>query len=170
MATIELKNIEAHQCNYLWDIIKLIGVSINDDIKDLGGRNPVDYSHVKMVNPEKIFINNANIMPGVLINAEKGPVIIDKNTDIHGQTYIEGPAYIGPGTIISALTKIKNSVIGNNCKIGGEVESSVIQGFTNKVHDGHLGDSFLGEWVNLGAGTSNSNLKNKYSSVKVRLN
>ena len=169
-ANVELKNIEVHQCNYLWDIIKLIGVSINDDFQEFENSNAVDYPNVRMINPEKIFINNANIMPGVLINAEKGPVIIDKNTDIHGQTYIEGPAYIGPGTIISALTKIKNSAIGNNCKIGGEVESSIIQGFTNKVHDGHLGDSFIGEWVNLGAGTSNSNLKNNYSSVKVRLN
>lgn len=169
-SNVELKNVEVYQCNYLWDIIKLIGESINDDIQELGNSNAADYPHVKMVIPEKIFINNANIMSGVLINAEKGPVIIDKNVDIYGQTYIEGPAYIGTGTIISASTKIKNSAIGNNCKIGGEVESSVIQGFTNKVHDGHLGDSFLGEWVNLGAGTSNSNLKNTYSSVKVRLN
>ena len=91
---VELKNIEVHQCNYLWDIIKLIGVSINDDAQELENSNPVDYPHVKMVNPEKIFINNANIMPGVLINAEKGPVIIDKNADIYGLAYIEGPAYI----------------------------------------------------------------------------
>ena len=167
---VELKNIEVYQCNYLWDIIKFIGQSINDDTNDLHHINPVDYSQTKLINPKKIFINNAKIMQGTLINAENGPVIIDNNASIYGQTYIEGPVYIGNETIISPLTKIKNSVIGSNCKIGGEIESSIIQGYSNKVHDGHLGDSFLGEWVNLGAGTSNSNLKNNYTPVKVRLN
>ena len=167
---VELKNIEVYQCNYLWDIIKFIGVSINDDFQELVNIDAVDYPHIKMVNPEKIFINNAKIMPGTLINAQEGPVIIDNDVNIQGQTYIQGPVYIGTETIISPLTKIKNSVIGNNCKIGGEVESSIIQGFSNKVHDGHLGDSYLGEWVNFGAGTSNSNLKNNYTTVKVRFN
>ena len=167
---VELKNIEVYQCNYLWDIIKFIGQSINYDTNDLHHIDAVDYSQTKLINPKKIFINNAKIMQGTLINAENGPVIIDNNASIYGQTYIEGPAYIGNETIISPLTKIKNSVIGSNCKIGGEIESSIIQGYSNKVHDGHLGDSFLGEWVNLGAGTSNSNLKNNYTPVKVRLN
>ena len=68
------------------------------------------------------------------------------------------------------LTKIKNSVIGPLCKIGGEIDTVIIQSNTNKVHEGHLGDAFLGEWVNLGAGTINSNLKNNYESVKVHIN
>ena len=89
---------------------------------------------------------------------------------MHGPSYLEGPLYIGSKTIIKPLTQIKNSVIGPVCKVGGEINSVVIQGYTNKVHDGHLGDSFLGEWINLGAGTSNSNLKNNYSSVKVHIN
>ena len=68
------------------------------------------------------------------------------------------------------MTQIKKSVIGPSCKIGGEIDSVIIQGYTNKVHEGHLGDAFLGEWVNLGAGTINSNLKNNYESVKVHVN
>ena len=170
LESVEFKNIEVYQCNYLWDIIKFINQSISDDASELKPVDRLDYPHTNLINPDKIFINNAKVMPGALINAEKGPVIIDNNAVIYGQTYIEGPAFIGTDTVIKPLTKIVGSVIGKKCKIGGEVESSVIQGYSNKVHDGHLGDSFLGEWVNLGAGTSNSNLKNNYSSVKISLN
>ena len=170
LESVKFKNIEVHQCNYLWDIIKFINQSISDDANELKPVDRLDYPHTNLINPDKIFINNAKVMPGALINAEKGPVIIDNNAVIYGQTYIEGPAFIGTDTVIKPLTKTVGSVIGKKCKIGGEVESSVIQGYSNKVHDGHLGDSFLGEWVNLGAGTSNSNLKNNYSSVKISLN
>ena len=170
LESVKFKNIEVYQCNYLWDIIKFINQSINDDASELKPVDRLDYPQTNLINPDKIFINNAKVMPGALINAEKGPVIIDNNAVIYGQTYIEGPAFIGTDTVIKPLTKIVGSVIGKKCKIGGEVESSVIQGYSNKVHDGHLGDSFLGEWVNLGAGTSNSNLKNNYSSVKISLN
>ena len=170
LESVKFKNIEVYQCNYLWDIIKFINQSINDDANELKPVDRLDYPHTNLINPDKIFINNAKVMPGALINAEKGPVIIDNNAVIYGQTYIEGPAFIGTDTVIKPFTKIVGSVIGKKCKIGGEVESSVIQGYSNKVHDGHLGDSFLGEWVNLGAGTSNSNLKNNYSSVKISLN
>ena len=170
LESVKFKNIEVHQCNYLWDIIKFINQSISDDASELKPVDRLDYPHTNLINPDKIFINSAKVMPGALINAEKGPVIIDNNAVIYGQTYIEGPAFIGTDTVIKPLTKIVGSVIGKKCKIGGEVESSVIQGYSNKVHDGHLGDSFLGEWVNLGAGTSNSNLKNNYSSVKISLN
>ena len=170
LESVKFKNIEVYQCNYLWDIIKFINQSINDDANELKPVDRLDYPHTNLINPDKIFINSAKVMPGALINAEKGPVIIDNNAVIYGQTYIEGPAFIGTDTVIKPLTKIVGSVIGKKCKIGGEVESSVIQGYSNKVHDGHLGDSFLGEWVNLGAGTSNSNLKNNYSSVKISLN
>ena len=160
LESVKFKNIEVYQCNYLWDIIKFINQSINDDASELKPVDRLDYPHTNLINPDKIFINSAKVMPGALINAEKGPVIIDNNAVIYGQTYIEGPAFIGTDTVIKPLTKIVGSVIGKKCKIGGEVESSVIQGYSNKVHDGHLGDSFLGEWVNLGAGTSNSNPKN----------
>ena len=170
LESVKFKNIEVYQCNYLWDIIKFINQSISDDASELKPVDRLDYPNTNLINPDKIFINSAKVMPGALINAEKGPVIIDNNAVIYGQTYIEGPAFIGTDTVIKPLTKIVGSVIGKKCKIGGEVESSVIQGYSNKVHDGHLGDSFLGEWVNLGAGTSNSNLKNNYSSVKISLN
>ena len=167
---LESSDIDVNLCNYLWDILKLVPQTINDESTKLIPIDSQDYSKVNLLNSEKIFINNATVMPGALINADNGPVIIDDGALVYGQTYIEGPAYIGVDSVINPLTKIKSSVIGQKCKIGGEVDSSIIQGYTNKVHDGHLGDSFLGEWINLGAGTSNSNLKNNYSSVKVHIN
>ncbi len=167
---VKLESINVNQCNYLWDIIGSINKTIEQDVIDLNAIDIDDYSKINLSNPDQIYIDDANIMPGALINAEKGPVIIDKNAYVYGQTYIEGPVYIGSNTIVGPMSKIRNSVIGNNCKIGGEVESSVFQSFSNKVHEGHIGDSFIGEWVNLGAGTSNSNLKNNYNSVKVLVN
>ncbi|MDP6877428.1 MAG: putative sugar nucleotidyl transferase [Candidatus Marinimicrobia bacterium] len=167
---IKSSDIDVNVCNYLWDIVKLVPQTIINESIKLSPIDSNDYTKVNLLNAEKIFINNATVMPGALINADNGPVIIDDGALVYGQTYIEGPVYIGVDSVINPLTKIKNSVIGQKCKIGGEVDSSIIQGHTNKVHDGHLGDSFLGEWINLGAGTSNSNLKNNYSSVKVHIN
>ena len=166
----ESQEIEILSCEYLWDIIDQIPETINYDAARLSPINPKDYEHINLLNPKNIYIDNASIMPGALINAENGAVIIDSGVSIYGQTYIEGPAFIGANTIINPLTKIKKAIIGQKCKIGGELDSSIIQGYTNKVHDGHLGNSFLGEWVNLGAGTTNSNLKNNYSPIKVHIN
>lgn len=158
-------------CRYLWDIIAAIPQTIREDSKKYK-KLPIDEStnNLFFINPEDIFIRESNIQPGVLINAEKGPVIIDKNVVIGGQSYIEGPVFIGENSTIKPLTKIISSIIGPNCKIAGELDSTVIQGFTNKAHGGHIGDSFLGEWVNLGAGTINSNLKNNYSKIAVEIN
>ena len=164
MASVE---ISVNKCNYLWDVLKLIPMTLNKESMELEPVNDDSFKDVIFSQKENIFVSNSQIMPNVVINAQNGPVIIDENTLIGSQSYLEGPVYIGPKTVISPLTKIKNSVIGPSCKIGGEIESSIIQGFTNKVHDGHLGDSFIGEWVNFGAGTTNSNLNNNYSTVKV---
>jgi UDP-N-acetylglucosamine diphosphorylase/glucosamine-1-phosphate N-acetyltransferase len=107
--------------------------------------------------------------PSIVINAEKGGVIIMENVQIQSFSYLEGPLFIDENSRVKSHTHLSNSVIGPVCKIGGEIENCVFQGYSNKVHDGHLGDAFLGEWVNLGAGTTNSNLKNNYSNVKVNL-
>ncbi|MDB9722909.1 glucose-1-phosphate thymidylyltransferase, partial [Candidatus Marinimicrobia bacterium] len=129
------------------------------------------YTGVEFINPESVFIgNNVKIYPTVLINAENGPIIIDSNVTIQGPTYLEGPLFIGKSSLVKPLTQIKNSVLGPVCKVGGEIDTVIIQGYSNKVHEGHLGDSFLGKWVNLGSGTQNSNLKNNYSLVNLELN
>ncbi len=109
------------------------------------------------------------IHPMVVIDAEHGPVYIDEGAEIHPFSRIEGPCYIGKKSMLLGAKCREGNSIGPYCRIGGEVEESVIQGYSNKYHDGFLGHAYVGEWVNLGALTTNSDLKNDYSTVSVML-
>ncbi len=112
---------------------------------------------------------SARVMPGVILDAEHGPIVIDAFALVRPGATIIGPAYIGPHSQVLDRAIVKaNTSIGPWCKVNGEVGATIFQGYTNKAHDGHLGDSWLGEWVNLGAGTTNSNLLNTYGEVFVR--
>ncbi|MBG90671.1 MAG: hypothetical protein CL521_02515 [Actinobacteria bacterium] len=114
-----------------------------------------------------IFIDkNTRIEDFVTISAKNGPVYIEKNVTIESHSRLEGPLFIGEGTHILG-GKIKQSSIGPHCKIAGEVSHCVIAGYSNKAHSGFIGHSYIGEWVNLGAQTTISNLKNNYNTVKV---
>jgi UDP-N-acetylglucosamine diphosphorylase/glucosamine-1-phosphate N-acetyltransferase len=112
---------------------------------------------------------DASVHPMVVIDAEHGPVYIDDGAEIHPFTRIEGPCYIGKKSILLGAKCREGNSIGPVCRIGGEVEESIIQGYSNKYHDGFLGHAYVGEWVNLGALTTNSDLKNDYSDVSVML-
>ena len=104
----------------------------------------------------------------VVLNTEQGEIIIDDGAHLYPFSYIEGPCYIGAHTEIKPHAQIrKNTSIGHHCKIGGEVSGSIFQPYTNKAHHGFVGDSYIGSWVNLGAGTTTSNLKNTYGPVRV---
>ena len=105
----------------------------------------------------------------VVIDAEHGPIYIDEGAEIHPFTRIEGPCYIGRNSILLGAKCREGNSIGPMCRVGGEVEESIIQGYSNKYHDGFLGHAYVGQWVNLGALTTNSDLKNDYSEVKVVL-
>lgn len=105
----------------------------------------------------------------VLLNVEKGPIYIGEDVLIRPPSTIDGPCYIGDGTLIEGAQLRQSCSIGKVCKISGELEESIFQGFSNKHHLGFIGHSWVGEWVNLGAGTTNSDLKNNYSPVKVEL-
>ena len=111
----------------------------------------------------------AKIHPMVVLDAEHGPIFIDVGAEIHPFSRIEGPCFIGRNTIVLGAKCREGNSIGPMCRIGGEVEESIIQGYTNKYHDGFLGHAYVGQWVNLGALTTNSDLKNDYSEVKVTL-
>ncbi len=169
---IEMKN--GKIINYLWDAIEFNGVAINDDCNyfiSSANLNTLVKKGVFLINKNKIIIDkSAKIAPTVVIDASEGNVIIDKNVRILPQSSIFGPCYIGENTIIKAGAKIYGKTsIGNTCKVGGEVENSIIQSNTNKQHEGFLGHSYLGEWVNIGAGTNTSDLKNTYSPISVQL-
>tara|TARA_A100001015_G_scaffold313493_1_gene420843 strand:- start:5660 stop:6922 length:1263 start_codon:yes stop_codon:yes gene_type:complete len=157
----------------IWDIINLNPSVIENDFKN-ENQFGIIKGNIKpftiIYNENNVYINaNSTIEDFVLINAEKGPVFIDNDVYIESNTRIEGPVYIGSHTKILG-GRISNSSIGKHCKIGGEVNNCVFQGYSNKAHDGFLGHSHVGKWVNLGANTTTSNLKNNYSKIKILSN
>jgi len=125
---------------------------------------------VTLIGTEGIAISReAIVMPGVILNATAGPIVIEENATIRPGAIITGPAYIGPGTTVLEQANIKpNTAIGPVCKVAGEIGGTIMQGYANKAHAGHLGDSWIGEWSNLGADTTNSNLLNTYGEVTAR--
>lgn len=113
-----------------------------------------------------VVAQNASIEPGVVLDLRHGPIWIDEGARIVSFTRLAGPAYIGRNTTILG-GPIAESSIGPVCRVHGEVEASVVLGYSNKAHDGFLGHAYLGSWVNLGAMTTNSDLKNNYGNVRI---
>ncbi|MCE5266997.1 MAG: hypothetical protein LLG00_03845 [Planctomycetaceae bacterium] len=117
-----------------------------------------------------VFVGpGALVHPMVVIDAEHGPVYLDEGVEVHPFTRIEGPCYVGRNSILLGCKCREGNSIGPMCRVGGEVEESIIQGYSNKYHDGFLGHAYVGQWVNLGALTTNSDLKNDYSNVSMVL-
>lgn len=116
-----------------------------------------------------VFVGkNVSLPKEIVFDSSHGPIIIGSGTAILPFCHLVGPLYVGKNCLIREFTVLKYSCcLGDSCKVAGEIEASVMQGFTNKNHHGFLGYSYLGQWVNLGAGTTVSNLKNNYSSVKM---
>ena len=101
-------------------------------------------------------------------DTKQGPVLLDRGAAVGPYSFLRGPAYLGPRARVIEHAAIKDAVaIGHTTKIGGEIEASIVEPYTNKQHHGFLGHSYLGSWINLGAGTSNSDLKNTYGPVKM---
>lgn len=160
--------------HYLWDCVNLNGEAIisDGDLLNLGTELHNSLDNVHIVEPTRVSVGDGSkLKPGVVLDAENGPVIIDANVNILSHVYIQGPVFIGDGCQIKAGAKIYGGTsIGPGCKVGGEIVSSIFQSWTNKQHDGFIGHAYIGEWVNLGADTNNSDLKNNYTEVKVTVN
>ena len=161
--------------NYLWDLVYLNGKEIENDFKIYTkGKSSAKkkYAGVNFVNKKNIFIGkNVDIKPGVVLDASTGPIFIEKNVTIFPNAVIQGPFYIGESSKIkSCATIYPNVSIGKVCKVGGEVEDTIIHPYSNKQHSGFLGHSYLGSWINLGADTNNSDLQNNYGTIKVQVN
>lgn len=111
----------------------------------------------------------ARVLPGSILDAEKGPIVIAQHAIVRPGAILIGPCYVGPhAQVLERATIRPNTAIGPWCKVNGEIGGVIFQGFSNKAHDGYLGDSYVGEWVNLGAGTTNSNLLNTYGEIVAR--
>jgi UDP-N-acetylglucosamine diphosphorylase/glucosamine-1-phosphate N-acetyltransferase len=118
--------------------------------------------------PDDVFIDpTAQIDPFVVLDARRGPISIDAGVIVQPFTRIEGPCYIGCGSRLFRANVREGTTIGPNCRVGGEIEASILHGYVNKYHDGFLGHAYVCPWVNLGALTTNSDLKNDYSHVSV---
>jgi len=123
-----------------------------------------------LTNPERIFIENGAEVKHCIINAQHGPVYIGKNALVMEGACLRGPLSIGENAVVKMGARIYGATtIGPGCIVGGEIKNSVLFANANKAHDGYLGDSVIGEWCNLGAGTSNSNLKNTAGNIDVHL-
>jgi UDP-N-acetylglucosamine diphosphorylase/glucosamine-1-phosphate N-acetyltransferase len=161
--------------NYLWDLVYQNGKEIHSDFKFYTkGKSSAKkkYAGVNFVNKKNIFIGkDVDIKPGVVLDASTGPIFIEKNATIFPNAVIQGPFYIGESSKIkSCATIYPNVSIGKICKIGGEVEDSIIHPYTNKQHSGFLGHSYLGSWINIGADANNSDLQNNYGTITVQVN
>lgn len=116
-----------------------------------------------------VFVGKGVIIEGhVIFDTSAGPIIINEGSRVNSFTVLRGPLYVGKNSQINSFSEIKsNTCLGEVCKVGGEVSGSIVQGYSNKQHAGFLGDSYVGSWVNLGGGTSNSNMKNTLGTIKM---
>ncbi|WP_417858523.1 GlmU family protein [Xanthomarina gelatinilytica] len=155
---------------HTWDIFSKNGEAIQEDFELLTkGRQSQPIPEMTVAfNRSDIFIEEGAKLPLCSLNAENGPIYIGKNAEIMEGSMIRGPFALCEGATIKMSAKIYGpTTVGPFSKVGGEINNSVIFGYSNKGHDGFLGNSVLGEWCNLGADTNNSNLKNNYAEVRL---
>jgi UDP-N-acetylglucosamine diphosphorylase/glucosamine-1-phosphate N-acetyltransferase len=155
---------------HTWDIFSKNGDAIREDFEFLTEdrkSQPIPKS-VNVIAPENIFIEEGAKLEFVTLNASLGPIYIGKNSEIMEGSVIRGPFALCENAQVKMQAKVYGATtVGPYSRIGGEVKNSVLFAYSNKGHDGFLGDSVLGEWCNIGADSNNSNLKNNYEEVKI---
>jgi UDP-N-acetylglucosamine diphosphorylase / glucose-1-phosphate thymidylyltransferase / UDP-N-acetylgalactosamine diphosphorylase / glucosamine-1-phosphate N-acetyltransferase / galactosamine-1-phosphate N-acetyltransferase len=157
--------------DYPWDLIEANSAALEDDHLHWWKAGVPEAHGLTVSGPADrcLVAHTAHIEPMVHIDTTKGPVLIDSGVLIQAFSRIEGPCYIGTETRIQSA-RIHGGSIGPHCRIGGEIEGSIIHGFSNKAHDGFLGHSYIGEWINLGAGTQTSDLRTDYGPIRMEVN
>ncbi len=172
--TLPASDEDVPMADYPWNLVHYNVEALEADFKALGRSGAEGEVHEQAAivgDASNLWIApTAVVHPFVAIDVTGGPVMIDEDAIVHPHTRIEGPGYIGKGTMLVGGKIREGCSIGPVCRVGGEVEESIIQGYSNKYHDGFLGHAYVGEWVNLGAQTTNSDLKNDYTGVKVTVN
>jgi UDP-N-acetylglucosamine diphosphorylase/glucosamine-1-phosphate N-acetyltransferase len=159
---------------YSWDVMLDSPHEITHDFKLVGKRGiegTIEQPSGIRGSKDDIYIApGAKVHPMVVIDASAGPVYLSEDVEVHPFTRIEGPAFVGRKSLLLGTKLREGCSIGEVCRVGGEVEESIMHAYSNKYHDGFLGHAYVGEFVNLGALTTNSDLKNDYTSVEVMLN
>ncbi len=166
---LELKIEKCIQVNRIWDLLAVNATQIESDIKVLKLKPSTgDAKNTTFYQPEDIYISPNASIKSATINAEQGSIYIGNNVTIDEGAILKGPLAILDGSHITMGAKLRSAnTIGPNSVIGGELKNTIIQGYSNKAHEGYIGDTYIGEWVNLGAGTNGSNLKNNYSNIRM---
>jgi UDP-N-acetylglucosamine diphosphorylase/glucosamine-1-phosphate N-acetyltransferase len=155
---------------YPWELVHANAEQLRLDFRHAAaGRRRELPSDLAVVGPaDRLLLDpTAEVDPMVVADTRRGPVVIEREAVVTAFSRLEGPCYVGPQTHVLGAKVRGGTTLGPACRIGGEVEASIVHGHSNKYHDGFLGHSYVGEWVNLGAGTSNSDLRNDYGEVTV---
>jgi UDP-N-acetylglucosamine diphosphorylase/glucosamine-1-phosphate N-acetyltransferase len=170
----ECKTLEASNLplmTYPWDLISMNAELIRKDYAALckGECEGTLDERIAVYGEEAdVYVDEgSHIEAHVTLDARDGPIYIGKETTVHAGSRISGPAYIGNRTVIATGLIRGGCSIGDVCRVGGELEESIVQGYSNKYHTGFIGHAYIGEWVNIGAATTNSDLKNTYGTVQV---
>ncbi len=158
---LESCGVELPLLEYPHDLIRYHLTTLSENLEDRLSRN-----RYEEISDGVFAASGAALGPYAVTDSSGGPIVLEENAAIGPYCYLSGPAHVGPNTRVIEHAAIKDSVaLGHTCKVGGEVEASTIEAYTNKQHHGFLGHSYVGSWVNLGAGTCNSDLKNTYGLV-----
>lgn len=170
---VKQETIDIRCAAYPWDLVEINPHMLEVDLKTCGEFGIYGEVHDQAVlyNPSQIYIGKgARIDAMAVIDAREGPIHISENVEIEPFSLIQGATFIGHDSRIVGGQIREGTTIGPICRIGGEIEESIIQGYSNKYHAGFLGHSYLGEWVNIGAMATNSDLKNTYSNIRMEVN
>jgi UDP-N-acetylglucosamine diphosphorylase/glucosamine-1-phosphate N-acetyltransferase len=158
---------------YLWDLVQVNGEQIRRDYESHSNlpahRPPTALALVGSTDALAID-PSARFDPMVFVDTTRGPVVVDRGVFVASFSRLEGPCHIGAGTQVLGARIRGGTTLGPGCRVGGEIEASILHANSNKYHEGFLGHSYVGEWVNLGAGTQNSDLRNDYEEVLVTAN
>jgi UDP-N-acetylglucosamine diphosphorylase/glucosamine-1-phosphate N-acetyltransferase len=169
-AEVAVRPVDIRLLEYPWQLVHENGGQIRCDFKAMKrSPHPAEpHPLATLYAEENIYLApGAEIMAGAVLDARNGPIYVDENARVEPFSFIQGPAYIGRDSRIVSGKIREDTSIGPHCRIGGEVESTIFHAYSNKYHDGFVGHSYFGEWVNLGALTTTSDLKNTYGTVRV---
>lgn len=161
---------EIKALQYPWEIFQWNDEALRQDFELITAKRksqPISKTN-RVIKPSNLFIEKGAKVEHAILNASTGPIYIGKNAEVMEGCMIRGPFSLGEGSVLKMGAKVYGATsIGPYCAAAGEIKNSVIFGYSNKAHDGYLGDSVIGEWCNLGAGTTNSNMKNNASNVRI---
>ncbi len=162
-----------HMIEYPWDLVsRTADLLVKDWLDDDALAEGDVHEAAVLINERFIRIEpGARVSPLAVLDAEQGPVVVVSGATIGSHAVIRGPAFIGSRTVVHPHAYVHGGTsLGPRCKVGGEIDACVFQGYSNKAHSGFLGHAYVGSWVNIGAGTTNSDLKNTYGTVRVPIN